>query len=291
MAYEGELTPTAVMAAARWLKGHVLRTPLDPSPALAEASGASEAFLKLESLQRTGSFKIRGALNRLFTLDEREHALGVVAASAGNHALGVAEAVTLLKLRATLVVPKTASQAKIAALRRYPEEYVELMVEGTGYDEAEFLAIQLVRQTNRRFGGGLIIGVGLWAKAVNPQIRVVGVQSSASRAMSAAFEAGRLVTVPVMDTLADGISGNIEPGSPMYDLARKYVDEIVLVEEGQIAQAMTWYIEQHHLIVEGSGAVVLAALLNQYVAGVSGKTVAAVLTGRNVATERLKALL
>ena len=109
--------------------------------------------------------------------------------------------------------------------------------------------------------------------------------------MSAAFEAGHLVTVPVMDTLADGISGNIEPGSPMYDLARKYVDEIVLVEEGQIAQAMTWYIEQHHLIVEGSGAVVLAALLNQYVAGVSGKTVAAVLTGRNVATERLKALL
>ena len=80
MAYEGELTPTAVMAAARRLKGHVLRTPLDPSPALAEASGASEAFLKLESLQRTGSFKIRGALNRLFTLDEREHALGVVAA-------------------------------------------------------------------------------------------------------------------------------------------------------------------------------------------------------------------
>jgi threonine dehydratase len=326
MAYEGELTPTAVMAAARRLKGHVLRTPLDPSPALAGASGAREAFLKLESLQRTGSFKIRGALNRLFTLDERERALGVVAASAGNHALGVAEAVTLLKLRATLVVPKTASQAKIAALRRYPEEYVELMVEGTGYDEAESLAIQLARQTNRRFvspyndpqiiagqgtigleilqdlpniqtllvpvgGGGLIIGVGLWAKAVNPQIRVVGVQSSASRAMSAAFEAGRLVTVPVMDTLADGISGNIEPGSPMYDLAREYADEIVLVEEGQIAQAMTWYIEQHHLIVEGSGAVVLAALLNQYVAGVSGKTVAAVLTGRNVATERLKALL
>jgi threonine dehydratase len=109
--------------------------------------------------------------------------------------------------------------------------------------------------------------------------------------MRAAFAAGHLVTVQVMDSLADGISGNIELGSPMYDLAREYVDEIVLVEEPEIAQAMVWYVQQHHLIVEGSGAVVLAALLNRRVAGITDKTVAAVLTGRNVATERLKALL
>ena len=124
-----------------------------------------------------------------------------------------------------------------------------------------------------------------------PAHTVIGVQSTASPQMRAAFEAGHLVTVPVLDSLADGIAGNIEPGSPMYDLARQYVDEIVLVEESEIAQAMIWYIEQHHLIVEGSGAVVLAALLNQRVAGLGGKTVAAVLTGRNVSTERLKALL
>ena len=108
-----ELTPTSVIAAAGRLKGYVLRTPLDASRALSEASGASEVHLKLENLQRTGSFKIRGALNRLFTLDERERALGVVAASAGNHALGVAEAATALKLRATLIVPKGASSAKM----------------------------------------------------------------------------------------------------------------------------------------------------------------------------------
>ena len=121
MSYD-ELTPTSVIAAAGRLKGYVLRTPLDASRALSEASGASEVHLKLENLQRTGSLKIRGALNRLFTLDERERALGVVAASAGNHALGVAEAATVLKLRATLIVPKGASSAKIAALRRYSEE-------------------------------------------------------------------------------------------------------------------------------------------------------------------------
>jgi threonine dehydratase len=326
MVYEDELIPTSVMAAARRLKGHVLRTPLVPSAALSKASRAREVYLKLENLQRTGSFKIRGALNRLLTLNERQRASGVVAASAGNHALGVAEASTLLGMRATVIVPRSGSPAKIAALRRYPEERVELLVEGANYDESESRAFDLARHTDRRFvspyndpqimagqgtialeiledlpsveillvpvgGGGLIVGVGLWAKAINPHIRVVGVQSAASPAMSAAFEAGRLVTVPVVDTLADGISGNIEPGSPMYALAREFVDQIVLVEEGQIAQAMVWCIEQFHLIVEGSGAVVLAALLNQRVAGISGKTVAAVLTGRNVATERLKALL
>jgi threonine dehydratase len=325
MAYETELTPTSIAAAAQRLRGRVLHTPLELSEALSEASGAS-AYLKHENLQRTGSFKLRGALNRLFTLGERERAAGVVAASAGNHALGLAEAARLLGVRATLIVPKSGSPAKIAALRRYPPENVELLVEGADYDEAEALALGRGRPTNRRFvsayndpqiiagqgsigveiledlpgvevvlvpagGGGIMIGIGLWAKTINPKIQVVGVQSTASPQMRAAFDAGRLVTVPVLDSLADGLSGNIEPGSPMYELARQYVDEIVLVEEREIAQAMAWYIEQHHLIVEGSGAVVLAALLNQRIADIGGKTVAAVLTGRNVSSERLKALL
>ena len=325
MAYEAELTPANIVAAAQRLKGRALRTPLELSGALSEASGA-RAYLKLENLQYTGSFKIRGALNRLFTLDERERAAGIVAASAGNHALGVAEAASSLGVRATLIVPRSGSPAKIAALRRYPPALVELLVEGADYDEAEALAIRLARESRRRFvspyndpqvmagqgtigleiledlpdvdavlvpvgGGGMIVGIGLWAKTINPKIRVIGVQSTASPQMRAAFEAGHLVTVPVLDSLADGIAGNIEPGSPMYDLARQYVDEMVLVEESEIAQAMVWYIEQHHLIVEGSGAVVLAALLNQRVAGLGGKKVAAVLTGRNVSTEGLKALL
>jgi threonine dehydratase len=326
MAYEDELTPASIMAAAQRLKGHVLRTPLESSGALSDVSGGVKAYLKLENLQRTGSFKFRGALNRLLTLDERERAAGIVAASAGNHALVVAEAANLLGVHATLIVPKGGSPAKIAALRRYPQERVELLVEGADYDESESLAIHLARQTNRRFvspyndpqimagqgtigleiledlpnvevllvpvgGGGIVVGIGLWAKTINPQIRVVGVQSTASPGMRAAFEAGRLVTVPVLDSVADGISGNIEPGSPMYDLARQYVDEIVLVEESEIGQAMTWYIDEYHLIVEGSGAVVLAALLNQHIDEITGKTVAAVLTGRNVTTERLKTLL
>jgi threonine dehydratase len=154
------------------------------------------------------------------------------------------------------------------------------------FPEAEVLLVPVS-------GGGLIVGVGLWAKTINPQmqIRVIGVQSRASPAMSAAFEAGRLVTVSIRNTLADGISGNIEAGSPMYDLACKYVDEIILVEEGEIAGAITRCIEKHHLIVEGPGAVVLAALLNRRFTGTAGKAIVAVLTGRNVATEHLRALL
>jgi threonine dehydratase len=140
-------------------------------------------------------------------------------------------------------------------------------------------------------GGGLMAGIGLWAKTVNPRIRVIGVQSTASPQMYAAFKAGHLITVAVLDSLADGLAGNIEPGSPMYDLARQYADEMVLVEESEIAEAMVWYLEQQHLIVEGSGAVVLAALLHRRVDGLGGKKVAAVLTGRNVTIERLKALL
>lgn len=325
MAYENELTPTSVLAAARRLRGHVRRTPLAYDRHLSEICQAS-IYLKLENLQETGSFKIRGALNRLFTLDERERAAGVIAASAGNHALGIACASSLLGVRATLIVPESASPAKIAALRHFPAEWVELRVQGTDYDAAEASGIELARQTGRRFvspyndpqvmagqgtaaleiladlpdvdvllvpvgGGGIITGMGLWAKTVNPAIRVIGVQSTASPQMHAAFEAGRLVTVPILDSLADGLAGNIEPGSPMYELARRYVDEIVLVEEPEIAQAMIWYLEQHHLVVEGSGAVVLAALLNHRIAGLAGKKVAAVLTGRNVALERLKSLL
>ena len=325
MAYEDELTPAAILAAAQRLKGRALHTPLEPSAALSEASGA-RVHLKLENLQRTGSFKIRGAFNRLLTLDEQERTAGVVAASAGNHALGVAEAASTLGVRATLIVPKSGSPAKIAALRRYPSEWVELLIEGADYDEAEALAIDLARSSHRRFvsayndpqtmagqgtialeiledqpdsevmlvpvgGGGIAAGMGLWAKTVNPKIRVIGVQSTASPQMYAAFEAGQLVTVPVLESLADGLAGNIEPGSPMYEIARRYVDEIILVEEQEIAQAMAWYIGQQHLIVEGAGAVVLAALLNQHITGISGKTVAAVLTGRNVTIERLKTLL
>ncbi len=325
MAYEAELTAASIIAAAQRLKSRAARTPLEFSAPLSEASGA-KAYLKLENLQHTGSFKLRGAFNRLLTLDEQERARGVVAASAGNHALGLAEAASQLEVRATLVVPKSGSPAKIAALRRYPPQWVELLVEGADYDEAEALALRLARKSQRRFvsayndpqvmagqgtvgleilqdlpnveailapvgGGGLIVGIGLWVKTINPQIRVIGVESTASPQMAAAFEAGRLVTVPVLDSLADGLAGNIEPGSPMYELARQYVDEMVVVEENEIAQAMSWYIEQCHLIVEGAGAVVLAALLHQRVAGISGKTVAAVLTGRNVSGERLKALL
>lgn len=322
---EETVTPASIMAAAGRVQGRVRRTPLERDGLLSEQSGA-EVYLKLENLQQTGSFKLRGATNRLLTLDERERAAGVVTASAGNHALGLAQAASALGVRATILVATTGSPAKIAALRRFPAEWVELVLHGKDYDEAEARAIALARETGRRFvsayndpeimagqgtvaveiledlpdvdvllvpvgGGGILAGMGCWAKAINPGMRVIGVQSVASPQMHAAFEAGRLVTVEVQDSLADGLAGNIEPGSAMYELARRYTDEIVLVEEREIAEAMAWYLEQHHLVVEGSGAVGIAALQHGRIAGISGKKVAVVLTGRNVGVEKLRGLI
>lgn len=325
MADEETVRPASILAAAQRVQGRVLRTPLEHDALLSEQSGA-EVYLKLENLQRTGSFKLRGATNRLLTLSERERAAGVVTASAGNHALGLATAASTLGVRATVLVATTGSPAKIAALRRFPAEWVELVLHGKDYDEAEARAIALARETGRRFvsayndpeimagqgtiaveiledlpdvdvllipvgGGGLLAGMGCWAKAIHPAIRVIGVQSVASPQMYAAFQAGRLVTVEVQDSLADGLAGNIEPGSPMYDLARRYVDEMVLVEEREIAEAMAYSLEQQHLVVEGSGAVVIAALQHERVAGIGGKKVAAALTGRNVGVEKLRRVI
>jgi threonine dehydratase len=325
MASAEMVTPASILAAAQRVQRRVRRTPLERDVALSEQSGA-EVYLKLENLQQTGSFKLRGATNRLLTLDERERAAGVVTASAGNHALGLAQAASSLGVRVTILVATSGSPAKIAAIRRFPAEWVELVLHGKDYDEAEARAIALARETGRRFvsayndpeimagqgtiaveiledwpdvdvllvpvgGGGILVGMGCWAKAINPHMRVIGVQSVASPQMHAAFEAGRLVTVEVQDSLADGLAGNIEPGSAMYELARRSTDEMVLVEEREIAEAMAWYLEQHHLVVEGAGAVGIAALQHGRIAGIGGKKVAVVLTGRNVGVEKLRGLM
>jgi threonine dehydratase len=265
-----------------------IRRFLPPTP-LVESDGFA---LKLETFQPTGSFKVRGAVAALSVLDEP-----VVCASAGNHGLGVAWAAAQLGLDATIVVAESASPAKIDAIRRFP---VTLVLHGTGYDEAERHALSLpgryVSPYNDRDviagqgtlalelpdagtivvpigGGGLAAGVGLATDA-----RVVGVVPEASPAMQAAL-AG-LAEVEVRDTLADGLAGNIEPGSVTVELCRRYVDEIVTVTEKEIARAMRFLVQEHGLVAEGAGAAAVAALLGGHVRP-RGDTVA-VVSGRNV---------
>jgi threonine dehydratase len=302
-----------VVAAARRIAPYIVRTPLERSIHLSQAADA-DIWLKLECFQTTGSFKLRGALNALLTLDDDSRKRGVLTASAGNHGLGVAKAAELTGTRAAIVVAETASPAKVALLRA---SGCELILHGADYDAAEAHAIDLAEARGAPFisayahpgvvagggtltleiletlpdtdvlivpggGGGLISGVALAAKALKPSIRVYGVQSTASPALKAAFDAGRQVTVPIEDSLADGLAGNLEPDSITVGLVRRYVDDIVLVSEAEIAAAMRLVLEQEHCLVEGSAAVTVAALLRGELP-VAGKRVVLLFTGRNVA--------
>jgi len=298
-----------VRAAAARVGPFVVRTPLERSTQLSELCGI-DVWLKFECFQLTGSFKLRGALNALQLLEHPRH---VVTASAGNHGLGVARAAAILGVSATVAVPHTASQVKVEALR---ESGAELIQVGETYDDAEVAAIRLARTRGLPFisayndpavvagggtvaleifqdlpevrtllvpagGGGLISGVGVAAHGLTPDIGVYGVQSEASPALHAALNHGRLVPVEVRPSLADGLAGNVEAGSITFDLIRQHARQVELVSEAAIAEAMRWLLIHERVVVEGSGAVGVAALLERRVHPAG--PVAVVLTGRNVA--------
>ena len=255
----------------------------------------SDGFaLKLETLQPTGSFKVRGALNALTKVDGP-----VVTASAGNFGLAVAWAAGRLGLGATVVVAESASPAKIEALRRFP---VELVIDGADYGEAERHALSLggtyVSPYNDTHviagngtlalelpdaetivvpigGGGLAAGVGLAARG-----RVIGVVPSAFPAMRAALDAGALIDIDGDWTIADALHGNIEPGSVTFELVRDHLDDVVEVSDAEIEDAMRFLAREHGLVTEGAGATAVAAIL----AGKAPRGVA-VVSGRNVTSE------
>jgi threonine dehydratase len=313
----GGVTLEDVRAARERVRRFVVRTPLERSLGLSELCGM-EVWLKFECFQSTGSFKLRGALNALLLLrpDQRQ----VVTASAGNHGLGVARAAALLGRQATVVVPETASQAKVEALRA---SGAQLVLYGPTYDDAEQEGIRLARAKNQPFispyndpavvagggtvalevfedvpevgafvvpagGGGLIGGIGVAAHGMDAGVAVYGVQSVASPALHAALAHGQLVPVDVQPSLADGLAGNVEPGSITFDLLQEHVREVALVSEEEIAEAMHWLLVHERVVVEGSGAVGVAALLHQRVALPRTAPVAVVLSGRNVATAVLQ---
>jgi threonine dehydratase len=286
-------------------------TPLVASPALGDG-----LLLKLETFQPTGSFKVRGALA---ALSEAGTSHGVVTASTGNHALGVAYAAYRLGIPATVVVPASASPAKLATLRRFP---ATVMVHGDSYEQAELHArslarnglrylsassapgviagqatagIELLTQLPGTFtvacgvgGGGLAAGLGLAASRTS-RMTIIGVEAAASPAMSTALRAGQVTRVEVRNTLADGLAGNLEPGSITVDLIRQHVRSLVSVTEEEIANGIRYLAREHGLIAEGAGAVPVAAVLAGKIP-VSGQTVA-VLTGRNIAAQTLAHVL
>jgi threonine dehydratase len=313
-----------VNAARARLHGIALHTPLEGSPELAEATGAAEVRLKREELQPTGAFKTRGAHNKLGILVEGRPEAALVTASSGNHGIAVATAAMRHDMRLTVLVGKSVSPAKLERLRALETRRITVELFGNDTDDAEAEARRRDDAGHAIYvppyndpeviagqatvgveiladwpevdtivvpigGGGLIAGIGLWAKAIKPGLRLIGVQPAASPPMYAHFETGSTDAMPIAPTLADGVSGNIEKSSITWKLCRQLVDEVVLVEEDAIGDAMRWGLEVPHTLLEGSAVLGIAAVRAGAI-DVTGRNVAVVTTGRNVAPDTLRLL-
>jgi threonine dehydratase len=305
-----QVTIERIEEARERIRGAVRRTPIERSPWLTGELGR-EIWLKLECFQVTGSFKIRGAMARLSRLSEEEKARGILTVSPGNHGLAVAHCAEALSLDATIIVPESASRAKVAALRRYR---VTLIERGASYDEAEAMARRMERETGATFvspyndedviagqgtlaleimedapqidailapvsGGGLIAGIAIAAKTVDPRIKIYGAEPDATPAMLESLRAGRVVEVKEEETIADGLAGNIEAGSITFPIVQQFVDDIFLVSEKSIGDAIARVAREDHLMIEGSAAVAIAALSDPRI---EGERIAVVVTGRNI---------
>jgi threonine dehydratase len=300
------------------LKPYIYPTPLLRSGWLEESIPHGGIFCKLENLQRTGSFKIRGALNRMLHLDPATRAGGVVTASAGNHGLGVAQAAKLLGCPATVFVPTNASSLKVNKLL---QGGVTLLQEGNDYDESEALAqayadskdlpfihgfvqpeviagqgtigLELFEEMPGRSqplcvvipvgGGGLISGVAIAVKSKSPQSKIIGVQSEASPAMARSLAAGKVVETPIDDTIANGLAGRLVAESTL-QMVQQFCDEMLLVKESSIRQAMKEFYFRQGWRVEGSAAVGAAAILEKKIK-ITERPIVLIISGGNVADE------
>ncbi|RIK45137.1 MAG: hydroxyectoine utilization dehydratase EutB [Chloroflexi bacterium] len=300
---------------------YVRRTPLAHTAALSARAGA-HVYLKLENLQETGAFKLRGAANRLLNLSPAERQRGVVTVSTGNHGRGVAYIAQQLGVRAVVCVPNQVLPHKIAAMRQLG---AEIIVHGQTQDEAEAHALQLQAEQGLTLvsafddpliiagqgtigvelleelpqidtaiiplsGGGLLSGIALALKTADPAIRIVGVSQERQPAMYLSLQAGRPVPVIEEPTLADSLVGSIGlENRYTFTMVQALVDEVVLVSEEEIAAGMVYALHEEHQVVEGGAAVGIAALLSGKVQE-GGRTVAIVVSGGNVDVGRLIAL-
>ena len=309
-----------VRRAAARIAGVVRRTPLLRSDALSELAGA-DVHLKLETLQRTGAFKLRGAYSFVASLSDADRARGLVTASAGNHGAAVALSARLVGAKAVVFVPADAPEAKQRRIARHGG--AELRRVAGGYDDAHAAAEAFAARTGACFvhafsdpavvagqgtlgleifeqcpsirtlvvpvgGGGLIGGVGTVARALGEGVRVVGVQTEETAAMHASLAAGRLTSTRYGPTLCEGLSGDTDERA--LALARRVVDEIVLVSESAVRRAIRWLVAEEGIVAEGSAAVGAAALLEGALGQIEGPSVV-VLTGSNLDAGRLARIL
>jgi threonine dehydratase len=310
-----------IYAAQSRIAGHLQATPMLHSRTLADLCGATAFSLKCESLQKTGSFKVRGALNAVSQLDDAARARGVITVSAGNHAQGLAWAARSIGVRCTVVMPATASKTKAAASAGYGAEVILHGTSAEAFVKASALAaekgytlippfdhrdvmcgagtvgLEIMKQVREVDvvvvpigGGGLLSGVGSAVKQINPKVILIGVEPTGAAAMHQSLAAGHPVTLAKIDTIADGLGAPFA-GQLTYPIIRDIVDDVVLVTDDEIAAAMALILSRCKLLAEPAGAAATAALIAGKVPQVAGKRVVAILSGGNVDLDRLKSLI
>jgi len=288
----------------------IRKTPIVYSPTFSDLSG-SKVYLKSEFQQKTGAFKIRGAYHKILSLTDDEKQKGVVAASAGNHAQGVAYAANAEKIKCTILMPKNASPAKVSATKGYG---AEVILEGTNYDEASAKAKEIANETGAILihafddpeiiagqgvigleileempdveevyvpigGGGLAAGILIAIKTTHPNVKVIGVQSRSFPSMFESWKKGSITSVGGARTIADGISVKV-PGQTTFSIINELIDDIVLVDDSEIIKAIFLLMERMKVVIEPAGAVGLAHLISQKPS--PGKKVVSILAGGNI---------
>jgi threonine dehydratase len=307
-----------IAAARKSIARIAVETPVVKAPELSARTGA-HVSLKLESLQVTGSFKLRGAANKMLSLSGSQRERGVVTCSSGNHGRAVAYVGDLLDIPATVCVPEWVDPTKLSAIRRHRAETV---LYGKSYEDAEAKSYQIERERGLVYvhpfddpriiagqgtiglemldqvpmldtvvvplsGGGLISGIALALKREEPLIRVVAVSAENARVMHESLEAGRPIRFPEDDTIANALSGGIGLNNRhTFELVRDLVDEFLVVSEAEIRQAMAFAASEHKLVVEGGGAVGIAAMLSGRFSG-TGEITAVVVSGGNIETGKI----
>ncbi len=309
--------PAEVLEAEERIRPFIRETPLEFSHYLSSLSGC-RVYLKLENLQITGSFKLRGAMNKLLSLSEEERARGVVTASSGNHGAAFAYVLEKFGWRGRIYLPEYASAAKVETLRLMgadielhgddcvvTEAFAQSEAERLGmfwispYNDAKVVGgqgtagVELERQLERFDtvllpvgGGGLASGVGGYLKSRGRQVELIGCLPENSPVMYESVKAGRIVEMESKPTLSDGTAGGIEAGSITFDLCRRFVDDYVLLSEEEIAAALRLVVEKHYMLIEGAAALPVAAFLKNR-ERFAGRGVVLVITGAKINLEKL----
>ncbi len=310
-----------VLDAEKRIRAHIRETPLEYSPYLSRL-GRSRVYLKLDNIQISGSFKLRGAANKFLSLTEEEKARGIMTSSSGNHGMAVAYLLQKFGLKGTIYLPEITAQTKVEALRDYGatlelygDDCVKAEMEAkrmagekgmtwvSPYNDPYIvggqgtIAVELERQLDRMDcvlvpvgGGGLISGIAGYLKSVDDHIEIIGCQPKNSCVMYESVKAGKILDLESKDTLADATAGGIEHGSITLDICRETVDDFILVTEDEIKQAIRLILEKHYMLVEGGAAMVVSAFLKER-HRFEDKDVVLVLTGSKISLEQLKSVL